>query len=104
VLDGTAGNDTLSAGNGAATLIGGPGDTLTGGHGQDAFVFLGDFGANTITNYNPSKDLIEVDHNEFASLQALQAATHQHNSDVFIVAQDDAGHHGDIILHNIQLS
>jgi VCBS repeat-containing protein len=100
VLDGSAGNDTLTVTNGGAVLIGGPGDTLTGGSGSDTFVFLGNFGANTITNYNASKDLIEVDHNEFASLQALQAATHQVGSDTVI----DAGQHGDIVLHNIQLS
>jgi VCBS repeat-containing protein len=106
VLDGSAGNDTMTASNGGTVLIGGPGDTLTGGNGSDTFVFLGNFGANKITNYNPSKDLIEVDHNEFANIQAaqgpnsVQAATHQVGSDVVI----DAGQHGDIVLQHIQLS
>jgi Ca2+-binding RTX toxin-like protein len=107
VLDGGAGNDKLVAANGATTLIGGPGDTLTGGTGTDTFVFLKDFGANTITNYNASKDIIEVDKSDFASptnpspsLQTLQAATHQIGSDTVI----DAGQHGDVVLHNIQLS
>jgi VCBS repeat-containing protein len=60
---------------------------------------------HTITNYNASKDLIEVDHNQFpsnhqfTSLQVLQQATHQVGSDVVIADQAGA-----ITLHNIQLS
>jgi hypothetical protein len=74
VLDGTAGNNTLLAGNGATVLIGGPNDTLTGGKGADTFVFMGQFGANTITNYNPNKDIIQLDHNEFKDLNAVTQA------------------------------
>jgi probable HAF family extracellular repeat protein/VCBS repeat-containing protein len=99
-LDGGAGNDTLVATTGATVLIGGPGDTLTGGSGSDTFMFLGNFGHDTITNYNANKDLIELDHNEFANLTAVQHASHQVGSDVEI----DAGQHGDVVLHNIQLS
>jgi VCBS repeat-containing protein len=99
VLDGSAGSDTMTASNGGTVMIGGPGDTLTGGNGTDTFVFLGNFGANTITNYNAAKDLIEVDHNQFASIQAIQAAAQQHGSDVVIADQAGA-----ITLHNIQLS
>jgi len=75
VLDGGAGNNTLVAANGATVLIGGPGDTLTGGKGTDTYVFTGHFGQNTITNYNPAKDLIEL--SQFKSLDAVQQATHQ---------------------------
>jgi hypothetical protein len=60
-----AGNDTLVATNGATTLIGGPGDTLTGGNGSDNFVFVGNFGHDIITNYSAGKDLIELDHIQF---------------------------------------
>jgi Ca2+-binding RTX toxin-like protein len=69
VLDGGAGNDTLVATKGATVLIGGPGDTLTGGKGADTYVFTGHFGQNTITNYNPDKDIIALDHTEFANAQ-----------------------------------
>src|SRR5262249_47178818 len=71
VLDGGAGNDKLVATNGAAVLIGGPGDTLTGGHGADTYVFTGHFGQNTITNYNPNKDIIALDQTEFSNLKAV---------------------------------
>ena len=77
VLDGGAGNDVVVASNGATVLIGGPGDTLTGGKGSDTYVFTGQFGQNTITNYNPNKDLIELDHSHFKSFGDVQAATHQ---------------------------
>jgi hypothetical protein len=35
---------------------------------------MGQFGANTITNYNPHKDLIQLDHNEFTDLNAVMKA------------------------------
>ena len=53
VLDGTAGNAILNAANGVgAALVGGNGDTLNGANsGKDTFVFMGDFGTNTVNNY-----------------------------------------------------
>jgi hypothetical protein len=71
VLDGGAGGLKVVATDGATVLIGGPGDTLTGGNGADTFEFIGHFGQNTITNYNPNKDLIALDHNDFTSLAAI---------------------------------
>jgi Ca2+-binding RTX toxin-like protein len=96
----------MTASTGGTVLIGGPGDTLIDGKGTDTFVFLGNFGANAVTNYSVSKDLIEVDHNEFANIAAaqgpnsVQAAAYQHGNDVVI----HAGQAGDITLQNIQLS
>jgi VCBS repeat-containing protein len=86
VLDGGAGNDTLVATKGATVLIGGPGDTLTGGKGADTYVFTGHFGQNTITNYNPNKDIIALDHTEFAN---VQKATTQVGANTVI--SDNAG-------------
>jgi hypothetical protein len=74
VLDGSAGNDILLAGKGATVLVGGNGDTLTGNVGADTYVFMGPFGHNTITNFNPNKDIIQLDHNEFADLNAVMKA------------------------------
>src|SRR5262249_28528528 len=59
---------------GATVLVGGPGDILTGSVGTDTYVFMGQFGQNTITNYNPNKDLIQLDHNEFTDLNAVMKA------------------------------
>jgi hypothetical protein len=61
VLDGSAGNDTLIAGTGATVMVGGPNDTLTAHKGYvDTCVFMGDFGNDTITNYNSVKDVIQL--------------------------------------------
>ena len=77
VLDGSAGNDTLIAGNGATDLIGGPNDTLTGNKGADTYVFMGDFGSDTITNFNSAKDLLQLDASHFANFAAIQADASQ---------------------------
>jgi Ca2+-binding RTX toxin-like protein len=58
-------------------LVGGPGDTLTGGAGADTYVFGGPFGLNTITNYNSAKDVIQLSKTEFATLPVVQGDTHQ---------------------------
>ena len=53
LLNGLAGNDTLSGGAGADIIIGGAGlDVLTGGAGSDTFQFgsLSDFGTGTISD------------------------------------------------------
>jgi probable HAF family extracellular repeat protein/VCBS repeat-containing protein len=90
VLDGGAGNATLTAvsGNGAV-LIGGPSDTLNGANsGKDTFVFTHDFGQNIINGFvakaNGNFDIIQLDHSEFANLAAVQAATHQVGSNTVI--------------------
>jgi hypothetical protein len=39
-------------------------------------VFAANFGHETITNFHPDTDVIEIDHTVFADFQALLAATH----------------------------
>ncbi|WP_411892842.1 calcium-binding protein [Yoonia sp. SDW83-1] len=57
---GLAGNDTLDGGLGDDTLIGGRGDDLlTGGTGADVFVFVGDDGADTITDFENGIDMLD---------------------------------------------
>ena len=89
VLDGGAGDVTVIAPNGPAVLIGGPGDTLTGGHGRQTFVFLGDFGHNTITNFNTHTDVIQLAQSQFPDFTAV------HNSmsgtDNTVITYDDTG-------------
>jgi len=72
VLDGGAGADILIAGSGNQVLIGGPGDTLTGGVGKDTFVFAPIFGNNTITDFNPLLDKIQLPSSEFENFAAVQ--------------------------------
>jgi hypothetical protein len=82
--DGGAGNDTLIAGKSHAVLIGGAGDILTGSKGEDTFIFTGNFGPNTVTNFNPHKDMIALDHSEFANLHAVMTSAHQVGADITI--------------------
>lgn len=70
-------------------LIGGPGDTLTGGNGEDTFVFAPNFGLNRITNFNTDKDTIQLDHSEFANFNAVLAAAHQNGADTVIAHAAD---------------
>jgi VCBS repeat-containing protein len=91
VLDGGGGNDILIASNGAAVFIGGPGDKLTGGTSTDTYMFTGHFGNNTITNYNPAKDIIQLDQSEFLSLGGVKAAAAQQIGTNNTVITYDAG-------------
>ena len=79
VLDGTAGNATLNAANGVgAALVGGNGDTLNGANsGKDTFVFMGDFGRETVNNYigkaNGNFDVIQLSKTDFGTGPAALA-------------------------------
>ncbi len=58
---GTAGSDTLLGTAGDDTLIGGAGnDTLVGREGADTFVFDEGHGKDTITDFNPGTDIVDL--------------------------------------------
>ena len=100
----------MSAGAQAVTvhdtnvLIGGPGATLAGGSGPDTFVFKPHFGQNTVTNFTPGTDTLQIDKTVFASFSALSdPAQHSLYQDGANVVIDD--HHGDtIVLQNLKLA
>lgn len=61
VFWGRAGNDTLDGGAGNDILMDGSGeDVLTGGSGADRFVMAGDGRADTILDFNPAQDVIDL--------------------------------------------
>jgi VCBS repeat-containing protein len=77
VLDGSAGNMTLSAGSsGTQWLVGGAGDTLNAGKSADTFLFPPNFGRETINNFDVKNDVIDLPHSEFSSFAAVQADLH----------------------------
>jgi Ca2+-binding RTX toxin-like protein len=61
-----------------------PGDTLTGGHGADTFVFPPNFGNETITNFDVPHDTMQLPHSEFANVAAVLADIHQVGANVEI--------------------
>ena len=71
------------AGNTIVTTT--PNQTMTGTGGSDTFVFTANFGNDTITNYAPGKDVIQLDHTIFATAMAALTA-----------AQDDG--HGNVVI------
>jgi subtilisin-like proprotein convertase family protein len=86
---------TQHAGPGAATL--------TGGAGDDTFVFAANFGHVTVTDFeagNTQGDVIEIRGGLFADFAAVQAAAAQVGADVLITL--DAGN--DIRLKNVALA
>jgi hypothetical protein len=99
VLDGHTGGLTLSA-SGPSTLIGGPNDILNGGPGADTFVFVQNFGANTVNNFTPLVDALEFSHSIFADAAAVLGDAQQVGTDVVITqdAQDV------VTLHDVQLA
>ena len=61
ILIGGRGNDQLDGGDGNDLLIGGQGaDTLLGGAGYDGFAFGRSGGADTVLDFNPDEDRIEL--------------------------------------------
>jgi Ca2+-binding RTX toxin-like protein len=62
---GNEGNNVISGLAGA--------DTLTGDAGIDTFVFGANFGKDTITDFNPGQDKIQIDHSIFAAVADLLA-------------------------------
>ena len=78
VLDGSAGNMTLTAGqNGTQWLVGGAGDTLNAStRSADTFLFPPNFGQETINNFNANLDVIDLPHSEFPNFATVQADLH----------------------------
>jgi serralysin len=101
------GNDLdnlIVGGSGVNTLTGGAGnDVLTGGAVADFFVYLANWGHDTITNFvatGTAHDTIRIDQNVFADWASLLAASHQSGSDTIVTADAD----NSITLQNVAIS
>ena len=61
MLDGSAGDMTLTAGNkGTQWLVGADGDTLIGKSSNDTFLFPPNFGNETVNGFNTKHDVIDL--------------------------------------------
>ncbi|MEM7056691.1 MAG: fasciclin domain-containing protein [Pseudomonadota bacterium] len=95
-LDGGAGNDTLDGGKGRDLLDGGAGDDhLIGGRGRDFFDFRNLEGDDTVKDFSRNDRLV-LDHDEFANLHEVLAASEQVGEDLVIT-----GENGSITLAHI---
>jgi VCBS repeat-containing protein/uncharacterized repeat protein (TIGR03803 family) len=84
-LDNTAVNNIIIGGAGNDVLGGGPGNnTITGGGGSDTFVFSIGFGHDTITDFHPGQNTIQIDPTLFANFAAVQSHMQQVGSDTVI--------------------
>jgi Ca2+-binding RTX toxin-like protein len=96
-LNGNAKNNVLTGNEGNNTLNGGAGnDVLTGGDGQDTFRFADALANNidTITDFNPADDSIELSHLVFSRLTTL-GALNSNNFHIGVAADNN-----DYILYN----
>ena len=91
-LYGTRGNDTITP-----TA---PNQTLFGNGGSDIFVFSSNIGKDTIADFQTANDVIQLDHNAFASFADVLAHAAQLGTDVAITM--DAAN--SITLHNTMIT
>jgi VCBS repeat-containing protein len=70
-----------------------------GGPGNDHFVFAPGVGADTVTNFNPQHDTLELDH--FANVHTVQELQALITTDAHGDAVIDLGHHDSITLANV---
>jgi hypothetical protein len=58
---------------------------LNAGQSADTFMFSPGFGKETINNFNPNQDVIDLPQSSFTSLTALHADIHPSGTDTLIV-------------------
>jgi hypothetical protein len=73
-----------------------------GGPGNDNFVFQPGIGADTIVNFNPQADTIELNH--FANVQTINELASLITTDAHVDAVIDLGHNDSIILPGMTAS
>ena len=61
-----------------------PNQTLFGNGGSDTFVFSGNIGKDTIADFQSANDVVQLDHNAFASFADVLAHAAQVGPDVAI--------------------
>jgi hypothetical protein len=99
-IGGSKGNNTITGGD--ILIGGGPANqSLTGTGNNDSFVFTPGFGHDTITNFQPTTDVLQIDHSVFANVQALLAATQDDGHGNVVVTADA---HDSITLQHVTVA
>ncbi|MBY3220630.1 M10 family metallopeptidase [Rhizobium laguerreae] len=97
-------DNLIVGGSGADTIAGGAGnDILVGGDAADLFVYLLNWGHDTIIDFmatGTAHDTIRIDHNIFADWESLFAASSQYGNDTIVTADID----NTIVLRNVALT
>src|SRR4029079_205334 len=73
---GTDGNDIIASGS--------ANETLFGGGGSDTFVFPSNFGKDVVADFQATSDVLQFDHNSFASVADVLSHSAQVGTDVVI--------------------
>jgi Ca2+-binding RTX toxin-like protein len=98
---GTSGNDTISGSSWNDTLAGGAGnDVLFGGSGNDTFVFRAGLGQDTVSDFTPGQDVLDIGDGIFAdAAAAFAAATASGNNTLIAIDANNS-----ILLQNVPLA
>ncbi|MCK9506319.1 MAG: hypothetical protein M0Q95_19315, partial [Porticoccaceae bacterium] len=90
-LFGDSGNDILYGENGDDTLDGGAGnDSLNGGDGSDTYLFVGNFGADHISNYDAVSASIDAAFFEGRAIEDLWFSQSGSSLKIFVVGTDNS--------------
>jgi Ca2+-binding RTX toxin-like protein len=85
-LDGSRGHDTINGGGGNDRIVGGAGDLLTGGRGDEEFIFRQGFGTDIITDFHVG-DVIAISHTIFHNFAAVRSHAHMDRHHHVVIAE-----------------
>jgi Ca2+-binding RTX toxin-like protein len=80
VVSGTAGNDTL-----VSTTVN---EVLFGNGGNNTFVFVRDFGKDTVADFHTDADVLQFSHDVFANVADVLAHAAQTGADVTVTVDN----------------
>ena len=102
-IKGSDADERIRGGQGRDVIFGGRGDdTLHGGAGADTFVFRYDDGNDTIEDFNPDEDLIDL--TSFNGISGFGDLTITAEGDDAVIDLSDAYGGGSIVLKNVPVS
>ncbi len=91
-LSGDLGDDELDGGRGDDELTGGRGnDVMAGGRGEDLFIFSNHSGSDSVTDFEPGEDHIQLNGFSLADFGDLLAVAQDDGNDVVITLDADQG-------------